>query len=249
MRRILAGAAIGAVLGLALATPAYANTEQVSHEWDVASKGAAGWSCPAGTSPVASSVVVTAEHEVPTSAPMVPDTQYPHYKTGPAETGWYVVNGDTPQHIKLEFDCAAAASPTPSSTTAAPKPPAAPKKCEAYRYTGTTQNLCAAGLPETGKVNCSDVKYRVTLVSAANDPWGLDGNRGTRGVGCESNPLKPKPAASKSTAAAGAGGGNAAALPVTGAPIKLVGGIAVGGLALGGLALLVSRRRRTRFTA
>lgn len=132
--------------------------------------------------------------------------------------------------------------------TFTPKPPQTkpePKKCEAYLYTGTTQNLCAAGLPETGKVNCADVKYRVTLVNAAVDPWGLDGNRGTKGVGCESNPLKPKPSPTTSPAAPA----QAAALPVTGTPVKTFAAVAAGGVLLGAVALLVSRRRRTRFTA
>lgn len=138
-------------------------------------------------------------------------------------------------------------------------PPPTVKDCAAYVYTGTRENLCAAFPNPTGKVNCSDVKYRVTLVDAKNDPWGLDGNQGVRGVGCESNPLKVKatptptpshsrsvtPAPSRSTSAAAAVGG----LPVTGTPasVMFVAGAAL--VLVGGTAILVGRRRRAKFEA
>lgn len=134
-------------------------------------------------------------------------------------------------------------------------PPPTVKDCAAYVYTGTRENLCAAFPNPTGKVNCSDVKYRVTLVDAKNDPWGLDGNQGVKGVGCESNPLKPKatpspshsrsvtPAPSRSTTAAAAGG-----LPVTGPKVSTM--IVAGGALVGvGAVLLVGRRRRAKFEA
>ncbi|MEU4680744.1 LPXTG cell wall anchor domain-containing protein [Micromonospora sp. NPDC023737] len=149
------------------------------------------------------------------------------------------------------------AEPTTTPTTPPTSEPAEPRDCEAYVYTGTTQNLCADFPNPSGAVNCSDVKYRVTLVDVSNDPWGLDGNTGTPGIGCESNPLMPTsgsteeptadPTASASTSAApapGAGGG----LPVTG--INGVALAATGGvLLLGGGALMLIRRRRVRFDA
>ncbi|MFC0504901.1 LPXTG cell wall anchor domain-containing protein [Micromonospora costi] len=147
--------------------------------------------------------------------------------------------------------------PGPTKTPTAPptSQPAEPRDCEAYVYTGTTQNLCADFPSPPGPVNCSDVKYRVTLVDVNNDPWGLDGNRGTPGIGCESNPLKPTtgsteeptadPTASTSDSPApGAGGG----LPVTGVNATALGGVGVIAV-LAGVALVVARRRRVRFDA
>ncbi|MFC4019477.1 hypothetical protein ACFOW4_16255 [Micromonospora sp. GCM10011542] len=139
-----------------------------------------------------------------------------------------------------------------------PGPPE-PRDCEAYLYTGTKQNLCADFPNPPGKVNCSDVKYRVTLVDVKNDPWGLDGNQGTPGIGCESNPLKPtkppkptpKPTATATytpappVPAPGAGGG----LPVTGASGATLAGIGLGSLVLGLGAVLLARRWKARFAA
>ncbi|MGK5738558.1 hypothetical protein [Micromonospora sp. URMC 103] len=145
--------------------------------------------------------------------------------------------------------------PTGTPTTPPTSQPAEPRDCEAYVYTGTTQNLCADFSNPSGTVNCSDVKYRVTLVDVNNDPWGLDGNRGTPGIGCESNPLKPTtgsteeptadPTASTSDSPApGAGGG----LPVTGVNATALGAVGVIAV-LAGVALTVARRRRVRFDA
>ncbi|SIN26207.1 LPXTG-motif cell wall anchor domain-containing protein [Micromonospora cremea] len=136
------------------------------------------------------------------------------------------------------------AEPTKTPTTPPTIQPAEPRDCEAYVYTGTTQNLCADFPNPPGTVNCSDVKYRVTLVDVNNDPWGLDGNRGTPGFGCESNPLKPNTALPTTSPAPGAGGG----LPVTGVNATALGAVGVIAV-LAGVALVVARRRRVRFDA
>lgn len=134
-------------------------------------------------------------------------------------------------------------------TTPAPQP----KACEAYLYTGTRVNLCAAFPNPKGKVNCSDVKYRVTLLDAKNDPWGLDGNKGVKGVGCEANPLKvqatPSPSHSRSaTAAPSRSAAAAGGLPVTGPKVATIA-VAGGALLVAGVGLLVGLRRRTKFQA
>ena len=136
-------------------------------------------------------------------------------------------------------------------TKACAEPKPEPKDCEAYTYTGTNENLCASHPDRAAGYDCKDVKYRVTLVDAANDPWGLDGNKGTKGIGCESNPLKPAakpttPATPAPGAGAGAGGPH---LPVTGVDMGVLA--AVGGVTLlGGVAMLAfARKRRTKFTA
>ncbi|MEU8301319.1 LPXTG cell wall anchor domain-containing protein [Micromonospora sp. NPDC048909] len=136
------------------------------------------------------------------------------------------------------------AEPTKTPTTPPTRQPAEPRDCEAYVYTGTAQNLCADFPDPPGTVNCSDVKYRVTLVDVNNDPWGLDGNRGTPGIGCESNPLKPNTVPPTTSPAPGAGGG----LPVTGVNATALGAVGVIAV-LAGVALVVARRRRVRFDA
>ncbi|MFF0372290.1 LPXTG cell wall anchor domain-containing protein [Micromonospora sp. NPDC005087] len=136
------------------------------------------------------------------------------------------------------------AEPTKTPTTPPTSQPEQPRDCEAYVYTGTEQNLCADFPNPPGTVNCSDVKYRVTLVDVNNDPWGLDGNRGTPGIGCESNPLKPNTAPPTTSPAPGAGGG----LPVTGVNATALGAVGVIAV-LAGVALVVARRRRVRFDA
>jgi LPXTG cell wall anchor motif len=126
--------------------------------------------------------------------------------------------------------------------------------CEAYFYTGTNQNLCTQFPGEQSGLDCNDVKYRVTLVDKTNDPWGLDGNLGTPGVGCEENPLLPEPPSTDNSdtgsgsASSSDGGGTPVSnekdgeLPFTGDATKTIALIAgslllAGSGALGGLQL------------
>lgn len=141
-------------------------------------------------------------------------------------------------------------SPTVTATTQAPS--ATPTKaadCAAYLYAGTKQNLCDRFAKPNGKVNCKQVGYKVKLVDAKKDPWGLDGsgaNIGTVGVGCESYPERvipksPGPSPSKTVAAGG--------LPQTGAPTYLVAGTGLFLLVAGAVALVLTRKRRVRVEA
>jgi LPXTG-motif cell wall-anchored protein len=123
-------------------------------------------------------------------------------------------------------------------------PPAKPKKCDAYVYAGTKQSLCDR-FASASEVDCKDVKWRVRLLGD-EDPWKLDDDRD--GMGCEANRLKPTD--DPAPPAAGAGGGQSAgSLPVTGASVPVLGGVAALLLVGGGAALVATRRRRTRFTA
>lgn len=139
---------------------------------------------------------------------------------------------------------------TPSTQVPTTKRPTkAPQDCQAYLYTGTKQNLCDRFPGKRDKVNCKDVKWRVTLVNPKVDPWGLDGSGsriGTVGVGCESNPLKPvaKPSSSPSpTPVAGE------QLPTTGNPTLLVALFGAVLILAGVIGIVLSRRRRVRIEA
>lgn len=131
-------------------------------------------------------------------------------------------------------------SPSPTQTTSSP---AAPQPCEAYVYTGTTENLCADFPGNVESVDCADVQYQVTLVDSGVDPWGLDANgQGTLGVGCESNPLKPTDEPTITTSpVSGVGGGD---LALTGGKPLAVGGLGAVILAVGAALLVLARRRR-----
>lgn len=220
MRKMITAVAIGAAFGLALAAPASAEDPT-----------------PTPSVTVEPSLTTTPEPEptvtVPTSPPpttVAPTTPAP---TTPAPT--------TP------------APTTPPATTAPPTtPPAEPDPCEAYFYTGTDVSLCRvpefAGPDVTG-ITCADVVYRVTLVDKNVDPWGLDGNQGTPGIGCEANPLAPVDP-DPTTAAPGGGAGD---LPVTGASVPTLalwglGAVAVGAFGVAGT-VWYRRREDARFTA
>ena len=135
--------------------------------------------------------------------------------------------GDMPIKFKTS------ACPTEEPTTVPPTTtPPTPQDCEAYLYTETKENLCKEFPGNQEDITCEDVKYRVTLVNENNDPWGLDGNTGTPGIGCESNPLKPTteltPAATPSPVGllpvTGDGGGNKMPYVVGAAAVVLVAG-------------------------
>lgn len=144
----------------------------------------------------------------------------------------------------------------PSVATAAAKP------CSSYAYVGGG-SLCA-DFPGSADVDCPDVKYRVRLLGEA-DPWRLDGESdGTKGIGCESYPVKPKatpspkpsPTASKkpkpkpkpSQSHAAVGGEEQ--LPKTGAPAAAAAAVGAAIVAVGVAALVAGRRRRkVRFQA
>lgn len=127
-------------------------------------------------------------------------------------------------------------TPTPKPTqTATPGPGGTdePRECQAYVYTGTTQNLCADFSDSQESVTCLDVEYRVTLVDKDEDPWGLDGsgdNIGTVGVGCETNPLKL-----------------AQSLPVTGSTPWMFAVAGLFAMGAGGLLYALFRRNRVTF--
>lgn len=116
--------------------------------------------------------------------------------------------------------------------------------CQAYRYTGTSQSLCDRFPGDRDKVECSDVGYRVTLKDEDIDPWGLDGNTGTPGVGCESYPLRPRASASVTPPVTAE-----PSLPVTGPSMGLLIGLGLLALAAGLGVLLVIRRRKLNFRA
>lgn len=265
MRRILAAAAVGAAAALAFAAPAQAEGGQ-----DVCTPRPAGEAVLFEGWPNGNTIVYDFEHtpdvdeygvkadgtvDFTVDAPaghhfVSADIEWDSGKSG--DTGGVhaeITNGG--KTVKFSGQGPAGAAYVVNATVATDavecqSPPAKPKKCKAYVYAGTKQTLCDRFPGERGKVNCDDVKFRVTLVDAANDPWGLDGNRGEKGVGCESKPLKP----TDNPPAAGAGAGQSAgSLPVTGASVPVLGGVAALLLVGGGAAVLVARRRRTRFTA
>lgn len=132
---------------------------------------------------------------------------------------------------------------SPTSTPASH----APDKCAAYLYLGSKRTLCDRfGNEDT--LTCAQVGFKVKLIHKGVDPWGLDGHRGTRGVGCEGNASatpSSTPAPSTSPTAAEAAGPS---LPVTGPG---VGVLALGGATalLAGTGVLLAARRRRRFTA
>lgn len=72
--------------------------------------------------------------------------------------------------------------------------------------------------------------------------------RGTKGIGCESNPLKPNaaPPAPGSGAGSGTNGGG---LPVTGVSGGTLAGVGLGAILLGVGGVVLVRRRRPQFTA
>lgn len=136
----------------------------------------------------------------------------------------------------LAFEDVCAEPTSPPTTT---PPTNEPKKCEAYLYYGSNVTLCDRFANVTGKLGCPDVGYKVKLVNANNDPWGLDGNRGVKGVGCEAYPERKFPTAPASPT-----------LPVTGeSNLVKVGAVGAGVLVLGGAAILFARKRRNKFVA
>ena len=146
------------------------------------------------------------------------------------------------------YDMTCKPKPTPTATST--------RDCMAYVFTGTKENLCKAfaGASTATKATCAQIKYRVTLVNAKNDPWGLDGsggNVGTVGVGCESNPLKPRPTptATRTSAAPVGVVGAGPSLPVTGPPIGVLVGVGALILVAGVGAIVLTGRRKRRFTA
>lgn len=97
-------------------------------------------------------------------------------------------------HNTYETECAS----SPAVAPAVPETVPVQNACSAYVYTGTSTNLCGA-FAGRDKLNCSDVKFRVTLTNKDVDPWGLDGSTGTKGIGCEGYPLKQIPVPTKTT--------------------------------------------------
>jgi len=146
------------------------------------------------------------------------------------------------------LSCKPVASPSTSSSSPTTKPK---QKCDAYVYTGTKLTLCDRFGDEANGPNCPVIKYRVTLATKGNDPWGLD-DGGVVGIGCEGNPNKPTPSASHSSnppVGTGVDSGASGGLPVTGpvtATIVTVGSAALIG---GVFAVVATRRRRNKFVA
>jgi LPXTG-motif cell wall-anchored protein len=264
MRRILAAAAVGAAAALAFAAPAQAEGGQ-----DVCTPRPAGEAVLFEGWPNGNTIVYDFEHtpdvdeygvkadgtvDFTVDAPaghhfVSADIEWDSGKSG--DTGGVhaeITNGG--KTVKFSGQGPAGAAYVVNATVATDavecqSPPAKPKKCEAYVYTGTEQNLCDR-FASASEVDCKDVKWRVSLVGD-NDPWRLDANnRGKPGVGCEANQLMPAPGAG---AGAGGGGKAEASLPVTGASVPVLGGVAALLLVGGGAAVLLARRRRTRFTA
>lgn len=138
--------------------------------------------------------------------------------------------------------------PTPSSSAPTSAPASPRPDCLAYYYTGTRQTLCDR-FPRNTKLTCAEAKYRVTLRGKL-DPWGLDGggaNIGVKGVGCESNPLKPRPTPTGTRTTSPAVSGPSLPLTGPGGAVLAIGGVVV--LALGGLAVYLTTRRRNKFVA
>lgn len=137
----------------------------------------------------------------------------------------------------------ASATASASTTSSAPAALIAPK-CDAAYITYKADKCVPA---TTGKVNCKSFKYQIHLVSATNDPHGLDEHGVGNGIGCESNKPWPKVATTTKPAASTITG--SASLPNTGFPTDLVAAIG-GTLVLGGAgAVLLGRRRRAEFSA
>lgn len=142
----------------------------------------------------------------------------------------------------------------PAKAAPAQQAKAAPGDCGAYVYDGTKQNLCDR-FRGRGDVNCPEIGYRVKLVGDS-DPWRLDVG-GEPGIGCESykrhpggsTPTKPKPTKSTTPGASGGGDSGGAQLPRTGIDGSMLAGIGLGALLLGAGGVVVTRRRRPRFTA
>lgn len=140
-----------------------------------------------------------------------------------------------------------------ATTPPATNPPTTVKKCEAYVYYGSQVTLCDRFANVTGKLNCTQVGYKVKLVNVNNDPWGLDGNKGVKGVGCEAYPQRvfaTTPSPSHTTTPPVVGGSyGAGGLPVTGDKVKTLG--VIGGVLLVGgvIATVVTRRRKSSFVA
>lgn len=167
-----------------------------------------------------------------------------------------------PWKLDTDGDLVACEKPKASaSASASASAKATAATCAAYLYTGTKQSLCQ-DFGTRIKLTCAEAKYRVTLVDKAKDPWGLDGSgagsRGVVGVGCESNPLKPKPVASASAsskASSSAAGVTTTTeadagqrLPVTGpgAGTWLLVGLVT---AAAGVLYVLVRRRKVRWQA
>ena len=150
---------------------------------------------------------------------------------------------------------------------------ATPAKCSAYVFAGSEQSLCGR-FPGSEDQNCDDVYFRVTLKNPDYDPWGLDGNGSDKGdgVGCEGNPIKPRPTSSAGTTPSATPSATrkpttrpsatrpapsrpvrttsaaaAPTLPKTGPGFGIVASVALGLLGGGGLLALATRRRRMRF--
>lgn len=173
--------------------------------------------------------------------------------------GWTYTNttcsGDGQKWVNAETGNSGDITEKACAVVTPPKPTT--KKCEAYVYYGSTVTLCDRFANVTGKLKCSQVAYKVKLVNANNDPWGLDGggdNVGVKGVGCESYPVRifttpspshTTPSPTHTTTPPAATGG----LPVTGdkaGKIAAIGGAAV---VIGAIAAVVARRRKAKFVA
>lgn len=160
----------------------------------------------------------------------------------------YATDESTPPSAPVESSApvevpSSSAPPTEGVPPSSVPPSASPRPdCLAYYYTGTRQTLCDR-FPRNTKLTCADAKYRVTLRSKNVDPWGLDGggdNIGVRGIGCESNPLKPTPTRTTSAPVSGP------ELPVTGpgGAMLAIGGVVIVAVGLGALYLTTRRRRK-----
>lgn len=137
-----------------------------------------------------------------------------------------------------------------TGSTGTPKPTKTTdhRDCAAYLYAGSKVSLCDR-FPAGSNVTCTQVGYRVTPVSKSNDPWGLDGNTGTAGIGCESQALRHFPSVTPNPPKNGPSAAAGGALAITGPNGKLLGAGAVVLVTLGGALLVISRRRRTHFRA
>jgi hypothetical protein len=172
------------------------------------------------------------------------------------ESGSTVVHSMKFHGVNYDLTCAPPSKPVVTPTTK--KQP-----CEAYLYYGTKQNLCDR-FPGVDRddVNCTQVGYKVKLIDAKNDPWGLDGsgdNIGTVGVGCESKPNKPVPSSSSPTRSTTSSSApttppvgnsiNQPGLPVTGPSIAwaISGGAIL--VSIGAFLVFLVSRRRNQFEA
>lgn len=124
------------------------------------------------------------------------------------------------------------------------------RPCAAYEYLGTRDSLCDR-FGERADVDCAEIGYRVTLVTATEDPWDLDGlrggDRGVVGQGCETYPRRPVSATQSAEPTPG-GVTDTTQLPKTGPGAYI--GFGVGATAAGtALVVLLAHRRRVRFVS